>query len=243
MVSSFCSVVVQTLICFPSSHSHTLKGYGTIKTNLFTVFPSIVATVFLFALTQSSDYFRERSFHIVFALTVGLVGWIMMGAIDPVKHTTSSYVAVFFVSCGAFAVSKIFTPCTRTLMIDLTFVSRSLLSLSQPSVLVSTWYSNNTASESKRALIAGVMVALANSAGLISTNVFRTQDAPAYEPAVAVSATFAGICLVTSATWGLYQRWDNKRRDRLQGKRVRPQDVDTALLKDGWKSPDFRWVV
>lgn len=82
-----------------------------------------------------------------------------------------------------------------------------------------------------------------SSAGLISTNVFRTEDAPKYEPAVAVSAAFAGICLVTTATWGVYQRWDNRRRDRLQGKIMRAQDVDTSKLKDGWKSQDFRWVV
>lgn len=80
-------------------------GYSTIKTNLFTVFPSIVATVFLFVLTQSSDYFRERSGHICLALTTGLVGWIMLGALDPLENKTGTYVAVFFVFCGAFAVS------------------------------------------------------------------------------------------------------------------------------------------
>ena len=62
-------------------------------------------------------------------------------------------------------------------------------------------YANNTPQESRRALVAGIMgeefvdnvdflvylmhvytVAIANAAGLISTNVFRAQDEPKYLP-------------------------------------------------------------
>lgn len=38
-------------------------GYSTIRTNLLTVAPNIVGTLALLLLTFSSDYFRERSFH------------------------------------------------------------------------------------------------------------------------------------------------------------------------------------
>ena len=38
-------------------------GYSTVRTNLLTVAPNIVGTVALLLLTFSSDYFRERSFH------------------------------------------------------------------------------------------------------------------------------------------------------------------------------------
>ena len=38
-------------------------GYSPVKTNLYTVAPNIVGTVALIILTQSSDYFRERSIH------------------------------------------------------------------------------------------------------------------------------------------------------------------------------------
>jgi cyanate permease len=40
-------------------------GYSTVRTNLFTVAPNICGTVALLALTFSSDYFRERSIHML----------------------------------------------------------------------------------------------------------------------------------------------------------------------------------
>lgn len=42
-----------------------------------------------------------------------------------------------------------------------------------PSVLLSTWYSNNSISENKRVVLTGVMVGIANASGLISANIFR----------------------------------------------------------------------
>jgi hypothetical protein len=35
--------------------------------------------------------------------------------------------------------------------------------------------------------------------------------------------------------------FNNMRRDRKQGLRMRGPDVSTALLKDGPRSPDFHW--
>ncbi|PPR05718.1 hypothetical protein CVT26_008959 [Gymnopilus dilepis] len=137
-------------------------GYSTVRTNLLTVAPNIAGTVALLLLTFSSDHFRERSMHICIALAIGLTGFIILGSIDPLAHRGVAYFACFLLTSGAFA----------------------------PSVLVSAWYSNNTPQESRRAVVAAVMgslLAIANSAGLISTNVFRAQDEPKYVPALATS--------------------------------------------------------
>jgi len=140
-------------------------GYSTIRTNLLTVAPNIVGTVALLLLTFSSDYFRERSFHLCIALAIALTGFIILGSIDVLKHRHVAYFACFLLTSGAFA----------------------------PSVLVSAWYSNNTPSESRRAVVAAVMVAIANSSGLISTNVFRAQDEPKYIPALATSGKYCNM--------------------------------------------------
>ncbi|KAF1969881.1 hypothetical protein BU23DRAFT_582411 [Bimuria novae-zelandiae CBS 107.79] len=42
-------------------------GYSVVKTNLWTVAPNAVGFVVLLTVTYSSDYFRERIFHIMFA--------------------------------------------------------------------------------------------------------------------------------------------------------------------------------
>ncbi|KAG6909230.1 hypothetical protein DXG01_001412 [Tephrocybe rancida] len=189
-------------------------GYSTIKTNLHTIAPNIVGTVALLILTFSSDYFRERSIHICIPLATAVIGFIVLGSIDPLEKKGVAYFACFLLTMGAFA----------------------------PSVLVSTWYSNNTPSESRRAVVAAVMVALANSSGLISTNVFRAQDEPKYIPALATSAAFGGFCFLLVASVGIYMRLENRRRNKAQGVYITAADIDTADLVFGPKSPAFRYM-
>ncbi|KAF8971330.1 hypothetical protein BDZ97DRAFT_1234586 [Flammula alnicola] len=206
-------------------------GYSTIRTNLLTVAPNIVGTVALLFLTFSSDYFRERSIHICIPLATALVGFIILGSIDVLAHRHVAYFACFLLTSGAFA----------------------------PSVLVSAWYSNNTPNESRRAVVAAVMVAVANSSGLISTNVFRAKDEPKYIPALAtsgisqtvvmaciyltlVAAGFGGLCLLLVASTGIYMRIENRRRNKVQGVDITAADVDTEALADGPRSPSFRYM-
>ncbi|TRM60192.1 major facilitator superfamily domain-containing protein [Schizophyllum amplum] len=189
-------------------------GYSPVKTNLYTVAPNVVGTVALILLTQSSDYFRERSIHICIPLVIAIVGFIVLGAIDPLAHKSTAYFACFLLTMGAFS----------------------------PSVLVAAWYSNNTPSESRRAVVAAVMVAIANSSGLISTNVFREQDEPKYVLALATSAAFGGLCVILVAGVGIWMRWENARRNREQGVNITSKDVDTSEVH-GPSHPSWRYVV
>ncbi|KAJ3779191.1 major facilitator superfamily domain-containing protein [Lentinula raphanica] len=189
-------------------------GYSTVKTNLFTVAPNIVGTVALLVLTFSSDYFRERSIHVAIPLAVSLSGFVVLGCIDPIAHRGVAYFACFLLTAGASA----------------------------PSVLVATWYNNNTPQESRRAVVTAVMVALANASGLISTNVFRAQDEPKYVPALATSAAFGGLCLILVAVTGIWMRWENKRRDKAQGVVLTARDIPTETLSEGPLNPSFRFM-
>ncbi|KAJ7038236.1 major facilitator superfamily domain-containing protein [Mycena alexandri] len=190
--------------------------YSTVKTNLYTVAPNIVGTVALLLLTFSSDYFRERSIHICIPLATALVGFLILRFIDTLEHLHVAYFACFLLTMGAFA----------------------------PSVLVATWYSNNTNQESRRAVVAAVMVAVANSAGLISTNVFRAQDEPKYVPALATSGCgiWRSLCLVLVAGTGIWMRWENAKRNRAQGVNLQAQDIDTSTLADGPANLNFRYM-
>ncbi|KAF7306899.1 MFS general substrate transporter [Mycena indigotica] len=206
--------------------------YSTVKTNLYTVAPNVAGTVALLLLAFSSDYFRERTirehasllselkeFRLTWIcrcipLVTAFVGFIILGSIDTLQHLHVAYFACFLLTMGAFA----------------------------PSILVATWYSNNTTHESKRAAVAAVMVGFANSAGLISTNVFRAQDEPKYVPALATSAAFGGFCLILVAGTGIWMRRENARRNREQGVNLQAKDVDTSNLSQGTKSPLWRYM-
>ncbi|KAF9076258.1 MFS general substrate transporter [Rhodocollybia butyracea] len=189
-------------------------GLSTIKTNLYTVAPNVVGTAVLLVLTFSSDYFRERSIHIAIPLAVTLIGFVLLGCIDPIAHRAVAYFACFLLTAGASA----------------------------PSVLVATWYNNNTPQESKRAVVTAVMIALANASGLISTNVFIAKDAPKYVPALATSAAFGGLCLILVICTGTWMRWENRKRNQIQGITLTARDIPTETLGEGPSNPEFRYM-
>ncbi|KAM0746363.1 MFS general substrate transporter [Meredithblackwellia eburnea MCA 4105] len=190
-------------------------GYNKVKTNLLTVAPNIVGALCVILFTQSSDYFRERSFHITFALLVTMIGFVILGTIDVLSHKAVAYFACFLLSAGS----------------------------ASPSVLTSTWYNNNSPSENKRVVLTAVMVGIANSSGLISSNVFRAQDAPKYIPALSVSAAFGGATALLAFSWGMYMRYENKRRNLAQGVNHTALDVPTEILGKGHADPRFRYFL
>lgn len=79
--------------------------------------------------------------------------------------------------------------------------------------------------------------------GLVASHLFRIEDAPKFEPALIGTACFGGCGAIVTTGLGLWMMWDNKRRDKKQGVKVKARDVPTSLLRDGPKSDDFRWYL
>ena len=77
--------------------------------------------------------------------------------------------------------------------------------------------------------------------GVVSSNIFRNQDAPQYIPALSTTAAFGATGLLLTLTLGAYMIVDNGRRDRKQGVRLRPRDVPTERLREGPAVAEFRW--
>lgn len=77
-------------------------GYSTVKTNLWTVAPNCAGFVVLLCFAKSSDYFRERGFHIVGALSISLTGMVVLASIDAVKHQSVAYFSCFLMAAGAY---------------------------------------------------------------------------------------------------------------------------------------------
>jgi hypothetical protein len=190
-------------------------GYDKIKTNLYTVAPNIVGAVFLLILAFTSDYTRLRFPFIALGFLLTFTGFVIFAAID-VKHSINvAYFACFMMTWGTSA----------------------------PSVLLSTWYNNNVADENKRVTLTSVGVPLANLMGVVSSNIFRTQDAPKYLPALATTAAFGATGAVAALLLGTYMTIDNKRRNTRQGVNLTARDVSTEKLRDGPKNPEFRWFL
>jgi len=127
-------------------------GYSTVKTNLWTVAPNAVGFVILLCVAKSSDYFRERTFHIVFSLTLSMAGMIILAAINALDHKGVAYFATFLMAGGAYI----------------------------PSCLVHSWHNNNNLEENSRAATTGLLVGLGNLGGIFSAGTFRAEFAPKY---------------------------------------------------------------
>lgn len=108
-------------------------------------------------------------------------------------------------------------------------------------MLLDVWYSNNIASESRRVVLTSIAVPLANLMGVVSSNIFRNEDAPKYIPALATTAAFGGSGILLTLALGAWMAFDNKRRNLRQGVNLRAQDVPTERLREGHSHPDFRW--
>ena len=191
-------------------------GYSTVKTNLYTVAPNCTGAVMLLILAFCSDLTRLRSPFIALGFILSFIGFMIYAGIDDVQAQLKlAYYACFMMTWGTSA----------------------------PSVLLSTWYNNNIAHESRRMLLTSVGVPLANVMGLVSSNIFREKDAPKYEPALITTGSFGVAGAGLAAGLGLFMWFDNKRRDRKMGRKVDARDVPTKRLRDGPRSEEFRWFL
>ncbi|KAF2264891.1 MFS general substrate transporter [Lojkania enalia] len=189
--------------------------YSTVKTNLYTVAPNIVGAVVLLILAFTSDYTRLRFPFIALGFILTFTGFIIYASIDVLSSIKVAYFACFMMTWGTSA----------------------------PSVLLSTWYNNNVAHEGRRVLLTSIGVPLANLMGVVSSNIFRPQDAPDYVPALATTAAFGATGCLFALLLGSYMIFDNARRNRKQGVNLSARDVSTEKLRDGPKNPEFRWFL
>ncbi|TFK52784.1 MFS general substrate transporter [Heliocybe sulcata] len=113
-----------------------------------------------------------------------------------------------------------------------------------------TWLSNNMAGQYKRAVGIGLQGGMGMLAGAISSNVYRTQDAPRYILGHGIELMFVGLGLVSVPLTVLIYMGINTRRDRLrqelegeEGGRKRVQYSVEELRTMGDRAPDFRYTL
>ncbi|GIK02995.1 hypothetical protein Aspvir_007061 [Aspergillus viridinutans] len=188
-------------------------GYDTVKTNLYTVAPNVSGAAMLLILAFCSDWTRWRFPFVALGFLFTFIGFVIYAAIDVKTDINVAYFASFMMTWGTSA----------------------------PSVLLDVWYNNNIANEGRRVVLTSIAVPVANLMGVVSSNIFRNQDAPRYMPALITTASFGGTGILLTLLLGGWMMVDNARRDRVQGRKVRAQDVSTERLHDGPDCADFRW--
>ncbi|ODN79290.1 hypothetical protein L202_03302 [Cryptococcus amylolentus CBS 6039] len=189
-------------------------GFSTVKTNLYTVAPYITGTIVLLITSYSSDYYRERTFHLASALVWVMAGCLVLVKI-PVESVGVGYFAVFLITAGAFT----------------------------PPVLFHTWHQNNDSSEDGRAFRVATFTLLANTGGFVSANIFLDKWSPAYRIPLSITCGLEGLGLILIIGLGVWMRRDNKRRNEQQGVQWGSEDVPTEALKEGPRNLSYRHFV
>lgn len=187
-------------------------GFSIVKTNLYTVAPNCVGVVVLVLVCFSSDYFKERTYHISFSLALSIIALIILASVDSEKYRAVSYFACFLLCAGAYI----------------------------PSALVHSWHNNNNLSESSRAFNSGVYVGLSNLSPIIVSATFRTQYLPRYVPTIIATCISAAICLVLVLSLGVWQKLQNRKKDKRYDSKLRAEDVDTNTLTN-YSDPNWRF--
>ena len=167
----------------------------------------------LVILAFASDFTRLRFPYIALGFLLTFIGFIIYVSIDVTAQLHVAYFACFMMTWGTSA----------------------------PSVILDVLYKNNIADENRRVMLTSVGVPVANLMGLVSSNIFREQDAPKYIPALAMTAAFGGFGCILTLVLGAWMIADNKRRDVKQGRKMHAKAIPTELLKDGPAVPEYRW--
>lgn len=189
-------------------------GFSTVKTNLYTVAPNLVAVCYLFAIAFLSDYTRQRTLFLMLALATTMTGCIILAA-EPVSAIGVGYFACFLIQCGAQV----------------------------PTVIFHSWHNNNDPSENGRAFRTGCLTFAANAGSLISANIFLDTWAPKYTKALIISACLQMLGITILLVMRTYMMLQNRARNREQGVNWASKDVPTAVLAEGPKHPSFRYVL
>ncbi|KAI1759520.1 MFS general substrate transporter [Hypoxylon sp. FL1150] len=173
--------------------------------NLYTIGPNLTASVVLLTTTYFSDRFQQRAYAACITLFVSLVAWVLLGCLDLVNSVKVGYFITFLITFGTFT----------------------------PGLLVPVWLSSNVSTTTGRAVALGLSYMAQNLGGVISSLVFRNEDAPVYKPALVTVACCQGVFIVACLTLRRYFVQLNRK-------------IDSGVIPfaDGMaKRPEYRYAV
>ncbi|KAL7420442.1 hypothetical protein Q5752_004392 [Cryptotrichosporon argae] len=189
-------------------------GLSTVETNLYTVAPNFLSALFMLASAYISDRFRQRALVMVSALTMTMVGCIVLACV-PTTAIGVGYFACFLIAGGAFT----------------------------PVVMFHSWHQNNDVSENSRAFRVAFYTLMANLGGVISAQIMQSKYAPSYRIPLIITACLEALAITLVLAVRTYFAFQNKKRNREQDVNWTSVDVPTQLLVGGADDPRFRYFL
>lgn len=82
-----------------------------------------------------------------------------------------------------------------------------------------SWQSNNTGSQSQRAVSLGMLNTVGQCLSILASFSFPDEEAPGYVKGITLNISFAALGIIISLSMSAYYRWENARRDKVEGGR------------------------
>ncbi|CAF3088296.1 unnamed protein product [Rotaria socialis] len=172
-----------SLSFFSPTIIHNL-GFVTYQAQLLTAPPYVFAFFTTMITAYISDKYARRSIFIIFWLSISIVGYSMLIAVD---NLVVNYIAVILAAGGL-------SPCIATCI---------------------AFLSGNVSPQVKKATALAFMISVGNIGGVISGQLYRTQDAPRFILGHAVNLGFCAFGVINAVILLIGLRAENRRRDRV----------------------------
>jgi MFS family permease len=190
-------------------------GYTSAQSQLLTIPPYAVATIFTVFWAILSEKKARRGLFIIITSSIAIVGYIILLANkNPSKHPGVSYAGTFFAAVGIY-----------------------------PSVaLVLSWPAINVSGQTKRATANALQISIGNLGAVLGTQLYRPITAPRYVlgHGFALGYLCANIVVVGTLWWKLEKENKEKQRYLVENPETKGFHDSEEDLRLGDRHP--RWA-
>ncbi|GAA6013507.1 hypothetical protein JCM11491_006104 [Sporobolomyces phaffii] len=166
-----------------------LGKFTRAESQLLSTPPYFLAFFITLASAYYSDRKKMRGLFNVFWMSLVVIGYAILLAVNPLQKPGVAYFALFLCVGGV-----------------------------APSIACTiSWLMVNVGPSYKRALASGMMFTLGNSGGIVSSLVYRAVEKPRYHTGHGVGLGFAAMAVILSLFLHLDYRRENARRNRVYG--------------------------
>ncbi|KAK7060032.1 major facilitator superfamily domain-containing protein [Favolaschia claudopus] len=192
-------------------------GYSNADAQLFTVPPYVVALVFMLLIASYSDHYQTRGIPVISVFCISIVGWAILLSVTPIHPTHAQLHARYF---GCICV-----------------VTAGYSNIP----LIMSWQSGNTGSQSQRATSLGMLNSIGQCLSVLAAFLFPTPEGPRFIKGCSLNLAFSALGLLLTLGMTGWYRWENRRRDRVEGGKP-PGDVVLNVVEEFDLAKGFRYT-
>ncbi|CAF1267643.1 unnamed protein product [Rotaria sordida] len=209
------TIPLQAVTLFLPSIIHGMGNWTTVQTQLMTIPPYIIAFIAIIIVSRSSDYFIERSFHLVLINLFSMCGLLLLMFIEQ-QHVNILYMSIVFLTAGTYA---------------------------NVSIKVA-WFNNNFASLTRRAVASAVIVSIGSIGGVISGQIYQDKQKPRYFLGNTIAFSCVALQTILIIILRFIFIYINHRRQILNDDEKQQQIQRYGGIQlIGDRHPDFRYTL